>query len=135
MPIAGERAKKFGASPWEARHESQALLTMSLHAAGSGRTFRSRGFFMSAQNAPANKRQSTGYYPRKPDRRQQCVTALNIPEMPQPTAARSAVEGLASYGITPAEQRFVQRNVLIGSRRVRTVTADGCVDCTPPERG
>jgi hypothetical protein len=53
---------------------------------------------------------STDYYPRKPHGRQQCVTAPNIPEIAQPTVARSATEGLASYGITSAEQPFVQRH-------------------------
>jgi hypothetical protein len=78
---------------------------------------------------------STSYYPRKPHRRQQCVTALNISGMARPTVARSATEGLASYGTTAVEQLFVQRSVLIASRHVKTATVDGCVDCTPPERG
>jgi hypothetical protein len=68
-------------------------------------------------------------------RRQQCVTAPNIPGKAQPTAALSATESLASYGNIPAEQPFVQRSALTASRHARKATADGYAGFTPPESG
>jgi hypothetical protein len=76
---------------------------------------------------------STNCYPRKTDRRQQCVTLPNIPGMAQPSVVQFATEGLASYGTTPGEPRFVRRNALTASRRARKATADGYVDFTPPD--
>jgi hypothetical protein len=78
---------------------------------------------------------STSYYPRKPHRRQRCVTAPNIPGIAQPTVVRSATEGLASYDNTAAEQRFVQRSAPTASRHGRKVIVDGYVGFTPPESG
>ena len=78
---------------------------------------------------------STNYYPRKLHRRQQWPATTNIRGITKPSIARFATEGLASYGTTAVEQLFVQRSVLIASRHVKTATVDGCVDCTPPERG
>jgi hypothetical protein len=76
---------------------------------------------------------STSFYPRKPHRRQRCVTAPDIPGIAQPTVARSATEGLASYGTTAAEQPSVQRNAPTALRHGRKVIADGYVGFTPPK--
>jgi hypothetical protein len=76
---------------------------------------------------------STNCYPRKAPRRQQCAIAPNIPGMAQPSVARSATEGLASYGTTPGEPHFVQRSALTASRHARTTIADGYIDLTPPD--
>jgi hypothetical protein len=78
---------------------------------------------------------STNYRPRKPHRRQQCVTAPNIPGMTQPSVARSATDDLASYGTTPGEPPSVQRSALTASRHARKATADGYVDFTLPDDG
>jgi hypothetical protein len=53
--------------------------------------------------------------------------------MAQPSVARFATEGLASYGTTPGEPHFVRRNALTASRRARKATADGYADFTPPD--
>jgi hypothetical protein len=76
---------------------------------------------------------STNYRPHKTHRRQQCVTAPNIPGTAQPSVARSATENLASSGTTAAEPPSVQRSALTASRHVRKATAAGYVDFTPPD--
>jgi hypothetical protein len=76
---------------------------------------------------------STNYYPRKVHRRQRCPTTTNILGITKPGIARFATDGLASYGITHGEPRFVQRSALTASRHARKATADGYVDLTPPD--
>jgi hypothetical protein len=76
---------------------------------------------------------STNYRPHKVHRRQQCVTAPNIPGTVRPSVARSATESLASYGTTPAEPPSVQRSALTASGHVKRATAAGYVDFTPPD--
>jgi len=75
---------------------------------------------------------STNHYPRKAQRRQQCVTVPNIHVTAQPSVARSATEGLASSATTPGKPPSVQRSALTASRRAGTATADGCVAFKPP---
>jgi hypothetical protein len=81
------------------------------------------------------QRVSINYHPYKAQRRQQCVTTSNISGMVQQSVARSATEGLASYGGTPAKPRSARRNALTASRHARKVTADGYFGFTPPENG
>lgn len=76
---------------------------------------------------------STNYYPRKVHRRQQWPAATNIRGITKPSIARFATEGLASYGITHGEPRFVQRSASTASRPARKPTADGYVGSTPPD--
>jgi hypothetical protein len=76
---------------------------------------------------------STNYPPRKPHRRQPCVTAPNVFGRTQPSVVRFATEGLASYGTIPGEPPSVQRSALTVSRYARTATADGYGDFTPPD--
>jgi hypothetical protein len=79
------------------------------------------------------ERASTNCYPRKADRRQQCVAPPNIPGMAQPGVAQSATESLALYGTTPGELHFARRSALNASRHARKATVDGYVDFTPPD--
>lgn len=76
---------------------------------------------------------STNHYPRKAHRRQQCLTATNISGTAQPSVARFATDGSASYGTTPGEPHFVQGSALTASRHARKTTSDGYVDLTPPD--
>jgi hypothetical protein len=76
---------------------------------------------------------STNYHPRKVHRRQQCEAFASNPGTAQPSGARSATESSVSYDTTPGEPPCARRNALIASRCARTVTADGCVDLTPPD--
>jgi hypothetical protein len=75
---------------------------------------------------------STNCYPRKAHRTKQCVIAPNIPGMAQPSVARFATEGSASYGITPGEPHFVQKSAPTASRHARDATAGGYADFTAP---
>jgi hypothetical protein len=78
---------------------------------------------------------STNYRLHKTPRRQQCVTARNIPGTTQPCVARSAAENLASSGTIRAEPPSVQRSALTASRHVCKTTAAGYVDFTPSDNG
>jgi hypothetical protein len=78
---------------------------------------------------------STNYYPRKAQRRQQCVTVPNIFVTAQPSVARSVMESLASSGTTPGKPPSVQGSALTASSSAGRVTADGCVGFKPPDNG
>lgn len=71
---------------------------------------------------------STNCYPRKADRRQQCVTPPNISGV-----AQFAMDSLASYVTTPGEPHFGRRSAPTASRHARKATVDGYVDITPPD--
>jgi hypothetical protein len=79
------------------------------------------------------ERASINCYPRKVNRRQQCVIPRDIPGMAQPCVARFATEDLVSSGTTPGEPHFVQRSALTASRHARKATVDGYVDFTSPD--
>jgi hypothetical protein len=76
---------------------------------------------------------STNCYPRKADRRQQCVAPPNISGMVQPSVAQSATERSVSYGTIPGEPHFARGSAPTVSKHARKATADGCVDFTPPD--
>jgi hypothetical protein len=76
---------------------------------------------------------SINYYPRRAHRRQQRVTAHNIPGMARPRVARFATEGLVSYRTIPGEPPSAQRSAPTASRHARKLIADGYVDFTPPD--
>lgn len=76
---------------------------------------------------------STHYYPREVYRRQRCETFPDIPGTAPPSSVRSAAESSALYDTTPGELPSVPRSALTASRCARTVTADGCVEITPPD--
>jgi hypothetical protein len=79
------------------------------------------------------ERASTNCYPRKADRRQQCVTPPNITGIAQPSVAQFATESLALSGTTSGEPHFARGSALTASRHARKATVDGYVDFRPPD--
>jgi hypothetical protein len=67
---------------------------------------------------------STGHYPRKTHRRQECATAFNIDAKAQPIVARSVREGLASSGTIPGERPSAPESASTVSRFVERMTVD-----------
>jgi hypothetical protein len=129
-------AEPSAASPWEAAHESQALLTMTYTPLDLAGHYDRAGLLHVCAKCGGEQAVSTNYYPHNAHRRQQCVAAPNIPGMTQPSVARFATEGLVSYAITPGEPHYVQKSAPTDSRHARKVIANGYADFTPPnDRG
>jgi hypothetical protein len=75
---------------------------------------------------------SANHHPRKSHRRQQCATVPSMHAMAQSIVARSATEGLASYGTTRGGPPSVRESALTVSGPAWTATADGYIDSFSP---
>jgi hypothetical protein len=77
-------------------------------------------------------RATTNHCQTKADRRNECVTVLNVFRTALASGARSATDSLVSSGITPGEPLSAQRGAPIDSRSVARMIADFYLGFRPP---